>query len=220
MAQSLEDIFNLALSACGVTTQIGDTNERSREAATCRLWFPLVRDNVQTAAPWPSVIANRRLARLTVSDAPWVSGDGEPGYAFSYACPEDLLLPSHMNSFQPFAYTTVDDVRVISSNEEAPILSYHRRAQVPGLWDHSLTMATIYTLATHIARPITGRSTTVGENKQLASEIVSDMRRAAANSSDQPREVLPDYLSIRGYDNVSPTRFYYPLQSLNFGAAS
>lgn len=220
MSQTLVDIFNMALGACGSSSTISDASERSREAAVCRLWYPLVRDNVQTAAPWPSVKAHQRLARLSASDVPWTDTGAEPGYDFAYSCPSDMLIPYHLDSFQRFSYGVFGTTRVLSTSDEGPILTYNRRSEDVAMWDHPLIISTVYTLATHIARQVTGRSTTIGENKQLATEIVQDMRMSVANAQDERFETLPAHLVARGYANPTPSRYYYPMQSLNFGAAT
>jgi len=219
MPQTLEDIFNLALSACGSTSTVGSADERSREAQTCRLWFPVVRDNLQAVAPWPCVNASQRLARLATSSVPWQNGESEPGFQYSFSLPSNLLLPRFLNSYRPFTLGFNGSEKIISTSEENPILQYNARNENIGTWDHPLIMATIYVLATHIARPITGRSTTVGENKQLADEIVSAMLTSVANAGDKQMEAIPSWISARGYSNPSSDYYIVPFQSINYGAA-
>jgi hypothetical protein len=221
MTYSLGQIFNLALGACGSTYLVRSADERSPEAEVCRLWFPAVRDNVQSAAPWPSVKTSRRLARLSEAESLWDESQPGPGYAFAYAVPSNLLIPYHLDSFRPFAYSVSNEgERMISTNEETPILHYLQRNENIANWSSDLVLATAYTLSVHIARQLTGKASTIGENMQIASSMISDQRMRAANAADEPREVVPDHIQARGYAMTPQTRYYYPMQNVNFGAAT
>lgn len=221
MTYSLGQIFNLALGACGSTYLVRDAKERSLEADICRLWYPVVRDSVQSAAPWPSVKANRRLARLLEAESTWADNQPGPGYAYAYEVPSNLLIPYHLESFGRFSYSTsFDGDRIISTDEETPILHYLQRNENIASWAAPLVMVTAYTLAVHIARQLTGKGTTIGENMQLATSIIEDQRMQAANAEDQQREVLPEHILARGYAVTPQTRYFYPLQNVNFGAAT
>lgn len=210
-------IFNRALSACGAEAEIADPDENSREAATCRLWYPFVRDNVLASAPWPSVRKMARLARIATraSNSEWASGAPNPRYRFAYAPPSDLLQPYHLNSYLPFSFDLVGAQRAFSMDEETPIMHYNARVEDPSAWEPKLALAITHTLATYLAIPITGRSQRLQENAQLAFGAVEEAQTAAANSQDQREENLPDWFQVRGYDNFSQQRFYYPMQSLS-----
>lgn len=219
MPQTLGEIFNMALGACGSNLLVSDSEELSREAAICRLWYPLVRDNVQTSAPWASVKSHQRLARLSDADLnlPWEDLGAEPGYAYAYAVPSGLLIPRFMSNYQPFSYGSFGDRRVISTSDATPILTYNRRNEDTAEWDVPLTMTIVYTLAVHIARQVSGRASTIAENIGMADRIVSDMRMQEANVTDEPIESVPDYISARGYAVGLTSRFFYPLNNISYG---
>ena len=221
MTYSLGHIFNLALGACGSTYLVRDAEERSLEADICRLWYPVVRDSVQSAAPWPSVKASRRLARLLEAESTWADNQPGPGYAYAYEVPSNLLIPYHLDTYARFSYSVSSEGdRIISTSEETPILHYLMRNENTATWSSDLVLATSYTLAVHIARQLTGKASTISENMQLANGLITNQRTQAANAGEEPMEVLPDYIQARGYSFSTQPRYFYPMQNVNFGAAT
>ena len=218
----LVNIFNRALSACGAEIGITAPDENTREAALCRLWLPVVRDNVIAAAPWPSVRKYARLAQLAERDfgEPWNSTAPTPRYRFAFAIPTDLLHPYHLQSYRPFEFALRGENRVISCDEEHPILYYNARVVDPGLWEPNLGLAIVHTLATYIATPLTGRSSRLQENAEMAMMMVERAQTQAANAEDRPSETLPEWIQVRGYANTQTQRYIYPMQALNVGASS
>jgi hypothetical protein len=219
---ALVDIFNRALSACGAEIGITAPDENSREAALCRLWYPAVRDNVLAAAPWPSVRRYARLARLQERnfDAEWQTSDPSPRYRFAFALPSDLLQPYHLNSYRPFEIALRGASRTLSADEEHPILYYNMRVEDTSAWEPNLSLAVVHTLATYIAIPLTGRSSRLQENAELAFMMIEDAQTAAANASSEIEETLPDWLQARGYANPMISRYYYPMQTLAVARAT
>jgi hypothetical protein len=209
------DVFNRALSACGVELGITDPDENSREAALCRLWYPIVRDNVQSAARWPSL---RRYARLALAkerdfDEDWVSSDPAPSFRYRYAAPADLLLPYHLSTYERFEYFS----RLISTNEPEAILYYNAKVENPAQWETGLELAVIHTLATYLAIPLTGRSSRLEENAQLAFVRIEEAQTLAANAENDYAETLPDWIQARGYANPTIEKYFYPLRELKLG---
>jgi len=219
---ALVDIYNRALSACGIESGVSDPNENSREAATCRLWYPFVRDNVLASAPWPSVRTYARLARVATRDenAIWVNGDPNPRYLYAYAPPSDLLHPYHLQSYAPFSFDLVGTTRSFSMNEETPILHYNARVEDVSLWETKLAHAVTHTLATYLAIPLTGRSERLQQNAQLAFAAVEEAQTMAANSFQQKEENMPDWFTARGFEAHQISRFYYPMQSLSVAVSA
>ena len=77
MAQTVELLYNQALSLAGSKGQVTSATETSREALLCTTWYETVRDNVMKAAPWPSLMQDARLVEAAERNwgADWVSGD-------------------------------------------------------------------------------------------------------------------------------------------------
>jgi hypothetical protein len=215
MSTGLVDVFNLALSACGSQASISDPDEQSREAALCRLWYPQTRDTIQASAPWPSVRRFARLARLKERTDLWLANDPAPEFRFSYSVPSNMLHPYRMHSYERFDLSSVSTGRIISSNEEQPILLYNARQDDPALWEAGLRTAMIYGLAVNLAIPLTGRNSRLMENFQMASEQIEAAQINAANSSQTQVEPLPDWLQARGFAFAGASRFVYPFMTFS-----
>lgn len=207
-------IYNLALNAVGARSNISIPTERSREAETCRLWFGPVRDLVLRAAPWPSAKGLSRLALAMErdQDVAWTDVDPEPGYAYAFRAPSDMLAPRYLSTYSRFSLGTYPDgTMVISCNEPAPILIYTKRQENIALWDVSLQMAIVYGLAGYITMPLTGKSARAGQNIKQANDLIWQARENAANTNDETFESIPEWIAARGYSGISPaTRFIFP----------
>lgn len=213
MPYTLAQIYNLALSACGSEALITSPTEKTREAALCGLWLPLVRDQIIGLAPWPSAL---RAYRLTLfgsrGDSSWTSADPMPGYAYSYIVPGEVISPYHLHSFLPFRF----HASRLHTNDEEPILYGLFREENPALWDEQLSLAIIHYLAARIARPLTGSAEVVSENFQIAQNVIETVRIQAAEMMPQtPTESLPDWIRARGYSAGDSTRYVYQFQHLN-----
>lgn len=218
---ALVDIYNRALSACGVEIGVTEPEENSREAALCRLWYTTVRNNVLASAPWPSVRKCARLARIATRDPSgiWLPGDPSPKYLYAYAPPSDMLHPYYLDTFGRFDYGIVGANRALSCNEPAPLLYYNARMEDTSLWEEGLTLAVIHTLATYLTTPLTGRGQLLEQNIQLAFMQIDAAQTSAANAMHEEHEVLPEWLQVRGYGNSGSERFFYPMQTLAVGAS-
>ncbi len=153
MANSVVDIYNMALNAVGTRDDVSSPNEASREAEVCRRWFANARDLILRAAFWPSAEAHSRLSVLAERDETeaWTSADPSPGFRFAYAVPSDLLVPRYQADFGRFVFSTYGDSRAVMSNTEQVVLAYTRQQTNVSLWDHALLMAIVYSLGAHIA---------------------------------------------------------------------
>lgn len=209
-------IFNLALNAIGGRSNLSSTTERAREAEVCRLWYPVVRDQILAAAPWPSCKDFKRLSVLKVrTDKPWVTGDPEPGYNMVYSAPVDMLHPRFLTDFAKFTVTSYSgNIKAINTNEVDAIMCYTRRNYVVGSWESELQMAIAYGLAANIAMPITGKPQRAQLLIQQANDLVMTARQAAANEGDESFETVPDWISARGYSFPQTFRFFFPMGAL------
>ncbi len=209
-------IFNLALNAIGGRSNLSSTTERDRGAEVCRLWYPVVRDQILAAAPWPSCKAFSRLALLRERpDAEWTPQDPEPGYQFAYSSPNDMLHPRYLSDFSKFSLSSfTGNIKAINVNIESPVLVYTKRNYVVGSWESELQMAIAYGLAANIAMPVTGKAQRAQLMIQQANDLVLTARQNAANEGEETFETLPDWIQARGYTMPSITRFFYPMGAL------
>lgn len=206
-------IFNQAISAIGHRARIATENEASREAEVCRLWYPTVRNQVMSAAPWSAL---RKVAKLVLSterenDDPWETGNPQPGYLFSYTLPTDMLVPRFLTSYAPFEITNLSNIRTLQTNDESPILVYTALSEDPNTWGlGGLTMCVIYALASYICHPITAKRALAADTAQRANTLILEARAQEANMQSAPHDTMPDWILARGVAGGSPTRFFYP----------
>lgn len=216
MVPDIVSIFNLALNAVGARSNLSATTERDRGAEVCRLWYPVIRDQVLAAAPWPSCKSFKRLALLAKkAEGTWQSTDPEPGYTHVFSAPADMLHPRYQADFSRFTVSAhLGDKKVINSNHADPILVYTRRNELVGSWENELQMAIAYGLAANIVMPLTGKPQRAQALVQQANDLILTARIAAANEDNEPFETIPDWISARGYCVPVSTRYYFPMGSL------
>lgn len=209
-------LYNLALNATGARSNLSSVNDRDRGAEVCRLWYPIIRDQVLQAAPWPSCKAFKRLAVLqNRSDDPWVEGDPEPGYAIAYSTPSDMIQPRYLSDFSKFTMSSYPgNKRAINSNTSAAVLVYTSRNYNIANWESQLQMAIAYGLAANICMPLSGKPQRASLLIGQANDLITTAKVAAANSESTSYETLPDWIAARGYNNPSDTRYYFPTGSL------
>ncbi len=219
MTRDVVSIFNLALSVVGTRAKVSVTTENSREAETCRLWYEISRDVVLRAAFWPSTLAHTRLAvlkeRENLSDD-WTPDDPAPDWLFAYGFPSDMIAPRHLTTFGRFVLgwwtpTTQAAVKAIMANQPEAILQYSVRQEDPQQWDDGLYLAVAYALGMNIAMPLTGKLSRERRAREMGNTIIGDARATVANSEEDRLDIVPEWISARGYDEQAPlTRFYWP----------
>lgn len=207
-------IYNLALNAVGTRSTVAAPTEKSREAEVCRLWFGPVRDRVLRAAPWASTKAWGRLPLLKQRDdqESWTPNDPEPGYAYAYGVPQDMLAPRYLAGYQRFVMSSYPGNKLaIMTNEPNALLTYTRRQEVVGLWDPGLQMAIVYALAAHIAMPLHGKAARARAAMEQANDYILAAREENANNDMAQVEAIPPWIQARGYGAaLTDTRYFYP----------
>lgn len=207
-------VYNLALNAVGERANISSPTENSRRAEVCQLWYHLVRDQVLEAAPWPEATQTRRLALSAVAEGEWAVGHPMPGYSHVFALPADCLRPQHLEDFLPFELSTENEVKLLHCNTSRPILRYTYVQENVALWSNNLLMAIVYGLAAHISQPLTGKTSLTNALIERANDMILAARVSSANLPQQQFNVLPDWITGRGYRHESRNQFFYPSGSL------
>lgn len=217
-------VYNLALNQVGARDNVTITLEASREAEVCRLWYPVVRDQILRAAHWPSARKIERLALLaeTTSET-WDPLQPDPGYQYVYSQPADILYPRSLSTYAPFIINNFGSVPAITTNEYQAIFIYTFRQTIVSRWEASLQSAIVFGLAAHICMPLTGKPNRAQLLIEQANSIIVQARTEAANEGSRQLDTIPDWLAARGYcgEFGTPTssRFLYPfgstLSSLN-----
>lgn len=221
MATVLE-IWNSALAAAEARGRVSSLTEASPEQEVCSQFYSMVVKAVQEAAWWPSSKALSRLPLISEAGTSWQDGKPEPGYAYAYGNPPDMLRPWHMTDWSPFSlsFSPALGAQVISSNLPEAVLVYARLNETPEFWTPSQTQATIYTLASHISGPLSGRQALVQRNIILAQNILEAEQAVVANMVEpDPRPAVP-WFQARGLSSgMAPARYFYPFGAvLSVGA--
>jgi len=206
-------LYNLALNAVGKRDNLTATTDKDRGAEVCNLWYPVVRDSILSAAPWPSARAIKRLAVLTenTDGADWETGAPEPGYTYAYAVPSDMLHPRFLSTYERFIITSYGSGnRALMANTQNAILTYTSRQIAVGSFEDSLALALVYGLAAHICMPLAGKPQRASYLVQQANALIAQAQADAGNFDDAQIESLPDWITARGYTNPQTIRYFYP----------
>lgn len=215
-------LFNLALNAVGARSNLSATTEKDRGAEVCTLWYPVIRDSVLAAAPWPSCRTTVRLSLLLERDfdEDWVATDPDPEFTYAYGVPSNMVRPSHLADFTRFIVGTRSAEgdsgaqKAIMTNTSEAILTYTKRQTVASMWEDPLALAIAYGLGAHICMPLSGKPQRAAMLIQMANELINVARANASNMDDNRYESVPDWITARGYNNPGDLRYFYPFGSL------
>lgn len=222
MAVDVISVWNMAVSACGNKADISTEDENTKAANLCRLWYPLVRDNVIKAGDWPSARKHDYLALKATRDETktWTKSDPAPGWKFAYAQPSDMLAPRHLHSYSRFERSWLDDANTIVTNQEQAILHYMFQQKDVTKWDADLEQAIVLNLAHAICQQLTGTRSLTESLQGRAQEALLRGQTATANENDQIVEGEVSWFNSRGFsDHSSDTKFIWPYDTFNITAA-
>lgn len=201
MAVAEVDIYNMALSAIGVTSTVAMTTENSLEARVCSTWYEQTRNSIMRAAPWSSLKAAARLALKATrdDDLSWEPTDPTPGFTYAYNLPSDMIHPRYLTSFAKFEIaSTADGRRALMTDQDLAILIYNRLVTDPSVWDTGLVTCIVQALAARIVKPLTGNTTDLSPYVSLAqSELAGARQLDAPFEGTRMVEVLPEWLAAR-----------------------
>lgn len=223
MAVTEVTVAKLALGALGSDTSIESLTEVSRGAELCNLHYEFARDLVFSAAPWAPLTGYSRLAVAATRDMAenWVTADPPPGWLYAFHNPSDMLRPRYLTSYARFLPSTVGSTQVIAANEETPILVYTKRLENPQLWGVDLLTAVYLTLASMIAKGLTGKDSDLQNMFQLAEQRVLQARANYANTVNTNLESMPDWITARGSAITPPEqRYVYPWADFTVAGAN
>jgi hypothetical protein len=200
MSYSKEQIFNLALTRMGSSRQITET-EASKEAALCRLHYPLCLDTVLKAHPWNFAVKRVELSRLTSTPA--------FEFGFEFQLPADCLkvVRSSVEAEGIEDHYRIEDGKLLSNNETAKI-EYIRRVEETGKFDPAFVDCLAARLAAEIATDLVDNASTA---EKLMGMYEMKLRDGRSQDSQQgtPRHFVDDtgWLVSR---NVVNYGFGYP----------
>jgi hypothetical protein len=208
MASEVE-ICNIALANIRAQS-INSFNEGSLQAQTCKLMYPILRDQLFEDVAWSFAHAVKPLSLLTLEAFGW-------GYVYQY--PNDCLRVNKLipnfngvrdNTFRydnfrgvredVFGYNgkveyeiqNIDDVKVIVSDLAELRIDYRMLVTDPNKFTNQFKLTLAHLIASEIAVPIVGAEM----GRQLRSDSYQIYTRylaaASASNSNQQYSVVPE----------------------------
>ena len=218
MATDVVTVWNLAISAAGGRGLISDETESSRSADLCRLWYPVVRNNVLKTASWPcnkKWVSLALLATRDFGDA-WDAADPAPTWKYAYSAPSDMIAPRFLTTYARFERGLQEGKNAIFTNQATAVLHYLVKQTDVTLWDAGLDMAVVYALAANVCVPLNGKATNAERLLDQAREYILLAATDIANESDRVEETATSWIEARGYGEFPRgTTYIYPYEELN-----
>ena len=216
------DVWNMALGMARGRGEVSDLAQNSPEAAACRLYYETVTRRVQEAAHWPvcrSFVAPALIATAP-DDGTFTSLTPPEGWLYSFAFPENGLIPWELRSGVPFAFGVQEredpmpEVLAIFTNDEEPGLVYARYQERTELWSGHMVEVTTLALAAELAAKLSGDKARVRDLKRSAVMALNEAR-ASTSTTQTDRTFLAGFHAARGYTDVNFTpRFVYEVSNL------
>lgn len=221
--QTLLSLYNQALSAVGAAPNVTNPSGTGQSVDILNLWYPVARQAVFTAAHWPSLRVNYRLALLKsrVEGSVWANTDPAPDYRYAFSLPSDMVAPQYLQDFSRFELGRLGVDKVLFSNNPAPILNYTVDDPVPGNWEPDLYRCVLWSLAACINMAKSGKMEVTQKLENQVVALTAGAAVTAANSDDTYYEAIPALWADTGFSvpNVQ-SRFYYPTQTYRVSAAA
>ena len=200
---SVVEICNIALANIR-SKSINSLNEQSLQAQQCKLFYPILRDQLFEYAPWQFAHKVKPLSLLTLESFNW-------GYVYQY--PSDCLKINKLllnyagirddtfGTHQKVEYEIqiIDDVKVIVSNAPDLRVDYRAKIEDPNLFTNEFKMTLSHLMASEIAVPIVGAEM----GRQLRSDSFQIYTRylnaAIASNSNERHTAIPEseFISVR-----------------------
>lgn len=198
---SLTEAYNLALSHIGVSKEIQDIDEQSKEAAACRRFGEQARKATLRDADWG--FATKFAALALVEETP------SEEWGFSYAKPVDCLKarripsgtwPETRASRTPFRMVYGSTQDLIYTNMGDAELEYTVDIDDPNRWPSDFLLAYSYRLAMYMApRLAAGDPFKMGQNSERRYNLEIDKAKATSFNEEQPPEdPAPEMIRARG----------------------
>lgn len=192
-------IANMALSHIGSKSSIANLDERSPEAAECKLWYDLSRKVALEAHNW-GFARKRQLLALTADDPP------EPRWYYRYQYPADCLKAREIENplgteadAIPFEIEQNEDnsAKTIVTNAKDAKLVYTRDVSQTSLFPMYFVDTLAAQLASRIAVKLTGKRTLRDDMQKLYAGLLRAAPAHDANEavSEKPREA--DWIRAR-----------------------
>lgn len=207
MAESAEDICNLALLQIGHTTFIDTLGDDSEEARVCGLAYDQDLDEVLEAIPWP--FATRRAKPAPLVATTLSLGAVPTGWAYAFAFPDDAVpkgLKVYPGTTSPSTaqlvpvaveYDSALQSLVVLTNDSAPEFVYTSRVANPLLFDAAFVRALAWRISVDLALGLR-KDPKVGDMASRAYQAALGAAVSTARRNVTPgAEPLPPHIAAR-----------------------
>ena len=227
MATLLEG-YNLALGLVGAKGKLTDVLDTKREGEVCRTHYEAARNEVFSAAFWPSLERTARLNLISERDpdVDWETGDPHPHWGYAYATPPQMLRPRYFTEYEPFelraitSATGTGSTMAIQTNTTKPIMVYTQIEANPALWEPLLYSFVFTHLATKIGAALNvPRHLRLDVRDQAAGMASSALVVGAQTNQPFPLDHTPDFILARdgGFATMPTQRYIFPVERLSYG---
>ena len=197
MANSVVQLWNIALARVGITIRVESETERTSQALACALVYPMIRDKVLSSAPWPFATQAQSLQ---------LTGTAPDHWDYQYAYPNDCLevrgvypeIPSGLAADAlrewmrvyrvPFEVMAGDnDDTVICTDQEDAVILYTKRVTNVGRFSAHFDNCIAWAMAAEIAIPL-AKGIDYAKNAGQQYQLALNEAFAKAMNETQPGE--------------------------------
>jgi hypothetical protein len=139
-----------------------------------------------------------------------VDGDPDPGWLFAYAAPQDMLRPRSLSTYDKFILSVHGNEKRIVTNVEDAILVYTFDQTNVDLWSVLLQNAMALALSSAICLKLGGKLDRSQLIAARANDLLMQARVMEGNVDDFQVESIPPWLSARGVDALTTSRYFFP----------
>lgn len=223
--QNLRNLFNQALTTIGNAPEVTNPEGAGRSLDLLKLWYPVARHAVFTAAHWPCLRVYKRLSLAATRDPDlsWTNADPAPEFLYAFAYPSNMLQPQHMADFSPFRLGRLGSERVVMSNSLTPVLAYTMDDDSPANWDPDVYRCVVWSLAACLNMQKNGKMALTQKLEQQVVAMVDQANENAANADDTYYESIPSFWAGTGFSvpiGSQAPRFFYPTSSFSITGLS
>lgn len=199
---SSTEICNIALSHLGSSKRIQSLDsDKGQEAASCRQFYEIARDEVLENFPWPFAQTQEALALVSENPTPeWTYAYQYPSNASNIVkIPSGAMLDSN-NTRIPYKIVYGDSGKLIYTNQRDAEVIYTKRVTDVSRFSATFTIALSFKIAGYIAATVTGGDPFSLKEKADKSYrmIINQARNNALN--EQAPDVTPDSEFITARD--------------------
>lgn len=193
------EICNMAMAHLGTGKQIADLeNERSQEAAACRMFYVPARDQTLRAIAWPFATKFADLGLVTQKgDALHPTDEWDYSYRYPSTCwfarriPSGCRVDTHLTKV-PYRLASDDQGKLILTDKVDAVLEYTQQITDTQLYDYDFCLTLSYRIAAFTAPQLTAGDPFKVGDKMLRLYFYELSKASAAAFNEEQGDPTPD----------------------------